>query len=122
MALNTKVCDDFFGIRNDSTTSSAFGMIHTISSVFSPVFYNMSLFVEVTVDQRVFKYLFNPYLIFVTNITNGVCGEKICHVEKIFHMTNCHVEKFLHLTNIQLEICLYMVNKEKNHVNRRNVE
>ena len=65
---------------------------------------------------------FSAYLIFVTNITNGVCGEKICHVEKIFHMTNCHVEKFLHMTNIQLEICLYMVNKEKNHVMWRNVE
>ena len=64
----------------------------------------------------------HAYLIFVTNITNGVCGEKICHVEKIFHMTNCHVEKFLHMTNIQLEICLYMVNKEKNHVMWRNVE
>ena len=62
------------------------------------------------------------YLIFVTNITNVVCGEKICHVEKIFHMTNCHAEKFLHMTNIQLETCLYMVNKEKNHVMWRNVE
>ena len=34
-----------------------------------------------------------PYLIFVTTITTGGCGEKICHVEKIFHMTDCHVEK-----------------------------
>ena len=62
------------------------------------------------------------YLIFVTRITTGGCEEKICHVEKIFHMTDCHVEKCLHMTNIQLEICLYMVNKEKNHVMWRNVE
>ena len=62
------------------------------------------------------------YLIFVTSTTSGAGGEKICHVEKFFHVTDCHVEKCLHMTNIQLEICLYMVNKEKNHVMWRNVE
>ena len=62
------------------------------------------------------------YLIFVSSTTSGASGEKICHVEKFFHLTDCHVEKCLHMTNIQLEICLYMVNKEKNHVMWRNVE
>ena len=50
------------------------------------------------------------YLIFVTTITTAGCGEKICHVEKFFHMTDCHVEKFHHMTNFQLEKCLHMTN------------
>ena len=33
------------------------------------------------------------YLIFVTGITGGACGEFFCHVEKFLHMTDCHVEK-----------------------------
>ena len=39
------------------------------------------------------------YLIFVTSTTSGACGEKICHVEKFFHVTDCHVEKFLRMTD-----------------------
>ena len=31
-------------------------------------------------------------LIFVASTTSGACGEKICHVEKFFHVTDCHVE------------------------------
>ena len=33
----------------------------------------------------------NAHLIFVTG---GACGEKICHAEKVPHMSNCYVEKF----------------------------
>ena len=40
------------------------------------------------------------YLIFVTSTTSGAGGEKICHVEKFFHMTDCHVEKLLHMRNL----------------------
>ena len=43
------------------------------------------------------------YLIFVTSTTSGAGGEKICHVEKFFHMTDCHVEKVHRMTNCQLE-------------------
>ena len=70
------------------------------------------------------EFLLDPgtYLIFVTSTTSGAGGEKICHVEKFFHVTDCHVEKCLYMTNVQLEICLHMVNKEKNHVMWRNVK
>ena len=42
-----------------------------------------------------FEHLVLPkaHLIFVTGTTGGACGEKICHVEKILHMSDCHVEK-----------------------------
>ena len=53
------------------------------------------------------------YLIFVTSTTSGAGGEKICHVEKLFHVKDCHVEKCLYMTNVQLEICLHMVKKKK---------
>ena len=53
------------------------------------------------------------YLIFVTTITTGVCGEKKFHVEKIFHMTDCHVEMFLHKRNLKkiyhIEKVLHMI-------------
>ena len=48
-------------------------------------------------------YLFSPasleqsvvtYLIFVTGITGGACGEFFCYVEKFLHMKDCHVEKY----------------------------
>ena len=64
------------------------------------------------------KYLQNPYLIFVTIITSGACGEKICHLENFFHMTDCHVEKFLHKRNLKkiyhIEKVLHMINVEQN--------
>ena len=44
--------------------------------------------------KKVKKHIFQTYLIFVTGTTGGACGEKICHVEKLLHMTDCHVEKF----------------------------
>ena len=62
-----------------------------------------------------FQSLKNAYLIFVTS---GACGEKICHVEKFFHMTDCHVEKFLHMRNVKKiyhkEKALHMINLEQN--------
>ena len=58
------------------------------------------------------------YLIFVTSTISGACGEKICHVEKFFHMTDCHVEKFLHMRNVKkiyhIEKALHMINLEQN--------
>ena len=58
------------------------------------------------------------YLIFVTSTTSGACGEKICRVEKFFHMTDCHVEKFLHMRNVKkiyhIEKALHMINLEQN--------
>ena len=75
---------------------------------------------------RCFKInLERAYLIFVTTITTGGCGEKICHVEKFFHMTDCHVEKFLHMRNVKkiyhIEKALHMI-LEQNVCMRRNVE
>ena len=59
-------------------------------------------------------------LIFVTSTTSSACGEKICHVEKFFHMTDCHVEKFLHMRNVKkiyhIEKVLHMTNVEQNVV------
>ena len=58
------------------------------------------------------------YLIIVTSTTSGACEEKICHVEKFFHMTNCYVEKFLHMKNVKkiyhIEKDLHMINVEQN--------
>ena len=58
------------------------------------------------------------YLIFVTSTTSGAGGEKICHVEKFFHVTVCHVEKFLHMRNVNkiyhIEKALHMINMEQN--------
>ena len=60
----------------------------------------------------------SAYLIFVTSTTSTACGEKICHVEKFFHMTDCHVEKFLHMRNMKKiyhrEKALHMINLEQN--------
>ena len=53
-----------------------------------------------------------------TSITNGAGGEKNCHVENIFHLTDCHVEKFLHMRNMKkryhIEKVLHMINVEQN--------
>ena len=58
------------------------------------------------------------YLIFVSSTTSGASGEKICHVEKFFHLTDCHVEKFLHMRNVKkiyhIEKALHMINLEQN--------
>merc|ERR1712218_489880 len=58
------------------------------------------------------------YLIFVTSTISGGCGEKNCHVEKIFHTTDCHVEKFLHMRNVKkiyhIEKVFHMINVEQN--------
>ena len=59
-----------------------------------------------------------PYLTFVTSTTSGACGEKICHVEKFFHVTDCNVENFLHMRNVKkichIEKALHMINLEQN--------
>ena len=72
--------------------------------------------------QSLFMIL--AYLIFVTRITTGGCGDKICHEEKIFHMTDCHVEKFLHMRNVKkiyhIEKALHMI-LEQNVCMRRNL-
>ena len=39
-------------------------------------------------------FIIIPYLIFVTGITGGACGEKIGHVEKFLHMTDSHMQKY----------------------------
>ena len=58
------------------------------------------------------------YLIFVTSTTSGACGEKICHVEKFFHMTDGNVEKFLHMRNVKkiyrIDKILRVINVEQN--------
>ena len=60
------------------------------------------------------------YLIFVTSTTSSACGEKICHVEKFFNMTDFHVEKFIHMRNVKkiyhIEKVLHMTNLEQNVV------
>ena len=38
--------------------------------------------------------ILKAYLIFVTGITGGACGEIFCYVEKFLHMKDCHVEKY----------------------------
>ena len=62
--------------------------------------------------------LSHSYLIVVTSTTSSACGEKICLVEKFFHVTDCHVENFLHMRNVKkiyhIEKVLHMIDVEQN--------